>query len=397
MITHKKILFVHSSAGLYGADRCLLSIVEGMVDRGAVVHVTVPEDGVLVEMLESAGAQVHFIDTVVFRREVLSIKGMIVMLLRAPVSIARIARLIRREGIELVHTNTGVTVGGAVAAKLCRVPHIWHFREILVEFRKYLRFYEPFVDFFSTRLIFITGAVRDHFSRERIRRKGVVIHDGVPIHEYESTAPEKTESPVVITTVGRLAPNKGQDVMIRALAEVARRGIDFQAYIVGDVYGDRHAFREGLEVLAKQLGVIERVHFTGFQDQVQPYLEHCNIFIMASTGKEGLGIVILEAMAAGRAVISTNSGGAVEILENNVTGLLVPPGDSERMADAIVDLAGNPDKRLDMARRGKQIALEKYSANAMVASVASLFDEVVNAGATGDAASGLNRAGLKKT
>lgn len=380
MIANRKILLVHSSAGLYGADRCLVAIVRELVKRGAAVHVAVPEDGALVGILRSTGARVHLLDTVVFRREMLSMTGMIGMVFRTPVSVGRLARLIRREKIDLVHTNTGVTVGGAVAARLCRVPHIWHFRDILTEFKGYLRFYEPFVDFFSTRIIFITKAVREHFSSERIKQKGVVIYDGIPVEDYEGTAPEASCPPFVVTTAGRLAPYKGQDVMIRALAKAAEDGLDLEAYIVGDVYGDRHEFRKELVALADDLGIGERVHFDGFQERVQPYLEKCNIFVMPSTRQEPLGIVILEAMAAGRAVISTSGGGAVEIIEDGLTGMLVPPGDSDKMAAAITDMAKDDEKRLGVARRGKEVALANYSEEKMAVLVADLFEQVINSG-----------------
>ncbi|MHB9053008.1 MAG: glycosyltransferase [Thermoleophilia bacterium] len=379
MIAKSKVLLVHSSAGLYGADRCLVAIAREMVSRGTTVHVAVPEEGALVGILGSAGARVHLLDTVVFRREMLSMRGVIGMVLRAPVSVWRLARLIRREKIGLVHTNTGVTVGGAVAARFCRVPHVWHFRDILSEFERYLRFYEPFVNCFSTRIIFITEAVRDHFSSEGIKRKGVVIYDGIPVQDFEGTAPEGSVPPLVVTTVGRLAPYKGQDFLIRALARAAGEGLDLEAYVVGDVYGDRHSFRKELVALADELGIGGRVHFEGFQKEVQPYLEKCNIFVMPSTRPEPLGIVILEAMAAGRAVISTDGGGAVEIIEDGVTGVLVPPGNSNRMAAAISDLAKNDEKRLSIARRGKEVALADYAEEKMAASVTDLFEEVINA------------------
>jgi len=85
----KKFLLVHSSAELYGSDRCLLSIVQGLVDRGAVAHVAIPESGELVGELEKVGARVHILDTVVFRRDFLSVGGMAKLLLRTPWSVAR--------------------------------------------------------------------------------------------------------------------------------------------------------------------------------------------------------------------------------------------------------------------------------------------------------------------
>ncbi|MFA5816010.1 MAG: glycosyltransferase [Bacteroidales bacterium] len=375
----RKFLLVHSSAELYGSDRCLLSIVQGLLDRGAVAHVAVPASGALVYELEKVGARVHILDTVVFRRDVLSAGGMTRLLLRTPWSVARLIRLMRRERYDLVHTNTGVTVGGAIAARLSGIPHVWHFREILSEFGLFLRFYQQFVNALSRRLIFITGAVRDQFSSQRIRKKGRVIHDGIPVEEYEGNLPEADDGSIIVTSVGRLAPYKGQYILIDAIAKAVDQGIDLQAFIVGDVYGERHEYREELMSQASRLGLAERVQFTGFVDDVLPFLEKCNLFILASTRPEGLGIVMLEAMAAGRAVIATNGGGAREIITDGEDGLLVPPGDSELMAKAIVRLANDRETRHRLAAAGNEKVKSRFSKQAMVDNILELYEEILTA------------------
>jgi len=371
-----KVLIVHSSAGLYGADRCLLSIAEGLVSRDDEAHVALPNEGDLVGELRRVGATVHILDTVVFRRDIFSAKG-ILRLLKAPASIYRLARLMRREKYDLVHTNTGVTVGGAVAAKIVHIPHIWHFREILSEFGLFLRIHELAVSLLSDRIIFITEAVREQFSRSRIRKMSKVIHDGIPTADFESTLAERENGRIVITTIGLLAPYKGQNVFLAALASAIGQGVDLEAYIVGDVYGDRHHYRKSLESLAKELDLSDRVHFTGFQEDVQPFLEKCNFFVIPSIREEGLGIVILEAMAAGRAVIASNGGGTREIIDDGIDGILVPPADSDRLAEAICRLARNTEERRKLAARGKEKVKEKFSEEAMIASVIDFYHEVL--------------------
>ncbi|MHB9111521.1 MAG: glycosyltransferase [Thermoleophilia bacterium] len=373
----KKFLLVHSSAELYGSDRCMLSIVEGLVDRGAVAHVAIPESGELVGELEKVGARIHILDTVVFRRDVLSTRGMARLLLRIPWSVARLMRLMKRERYDLVHTNTGVTVGGAIAARLSGIPHVWHFREILSEFGLFLRFYQPLIVILSQRFIFITGAVRDQFSSQRIRKKGSIIHDGIPVEDYKGILAEVDDGPIVVTSIGRLAPYKGQNVLIEAIAQAADQGIELQTYIVGDVYSERYGYREELRSQAAQLGLAEKVHFTGFVEDVLPFLEKCNMFILSSTRPEGLGIVLLEAMAAGRAVIATDGGGAREIVAHNIDGLLVPPGDSGLMAKAIVRLARDTEARHRLAAAGNEKVKLRFSKQTMVDNILELYDEII--------------------
>jgi glycosyltransferase involved in cell wall biosynthesis len=240
-----------------------------------------------------------------------------------------------------------------------------------------LRFYEPLVMLLSTRLIFITGAVADQFSLKGIRKKGRVINDGIAVEDYMSSVGEKLDGPTVITSVGRLAPYKGQDVLVRALGEVSKRGVDTETFIVGDVFADRHAYRESLIRLAADLGMADSIHFVGFQEDVKPFLERCNIFVMPANRQEPLGIVMLEAMAARRAVIATGGGGVREIVEDGDTGIVVEVGNHTEMADAIVRLATDESGRLALAGRGQESACQRFSDEAMLSSVLNLYEEVL--------------------
>ena len=338
-----------------------------------------PEEGELSGLLENAGAKIHYIDPVVFRRDALSITGAAKLLVSAPASIWKLRQLMRRERYDLVHTNTGVTVGGAIAARASRIPHIFHFREILAEFGPLLRIYEPFVSLFTTRLIFITMAVGNQFHSRTLRQKGTVIHDGIPVQDFFQTKEEPLNGSVVIASVGRLAPYKGQDILLKAIAEVYQSGLDVEVYIVGDVYPGRESYRKYLFELTADLGLSHQVHFAGFQEDVQPFLEKCNIFVLSSIREEGLGIVMLEAMAAERAVIAANSGGVGEIIINGENGVLVEPGSSRDLADAIVKLAKSPMRRQELARRGRMDVAEKFSEEEMSRQVLSLYEEMLKA------------------
>ena len=239
-----------------------------------------------------------------------------------------------------------------------------------------MRLYEPLVLLLSNHFIYITEAVANQFSLKGFKKKGVVIHDGIPVEEY-SAKPETPGEKIVLTSVGRLAPYKGQDVLLKAIANVIRLNIDLETYIVGEVYGNRHEFREELNNLAASLDLTNKVHFMGFYENVQPFLEKCNIFILPSTRQEPLGIVMLEAMAARRAVIATDGGGAREIITDGEDGLLVPPGDSHRMAEAIIRLVKNPEERRRLATFGYEKVNKKFSEKVMVDAVLALFENII--------------------
>ena len=135
MLARRKVLLINSSAGLYGADRCLLWIVAGLIEKGFEVEVVLPFHGPLVAKLDEVGVSVNIVDPVVFRRNVLKPAAMLRLAVFSVPSLLRLCKLIKSNDFDLVHSNTGVIIGGALAARICGLPHVWHFREMLTEFR----------------------------------------------------------------------------------------------------------------------------------------------------------------------------------------------------------------------------------------------------------------------
>ena len=164
----------------------------------------------------------------------------------------------------------------------------------------------------------------------------------------------------VILTVGRWDPAeryKGADTLIAALSRVLKTAPDASLVLVGD--GDD---RPRLEHLARDLGVSEQTHFLyGLSsEQLFACYANCDIFALPSRG-EGFGLVFLEAMACAKPVIGGAHGGIPDIVEEGVTGLLVPHGDPERLAQALESLLNNPSRAKEMGARGKDRLAKLFS------------------------------------
>jgi glycosyltransferase involved in cell wall biosynthesis len=132
----------------------------------------------------------------------------------------------------------------------------------------------------------------------------------------------------IIVNVAALAPHKAQSVLVRAMKDLRAR-ISFRCFIVGE--GE---LRAALEAEARALGVADVVTFTGFREDALEFIRLADVFVMSSR-LEGLGTSIMDAQALGAAVVATRTGGIPEIVEDGVTGLLVPPGDAEALSRAI--------------------------------------------------------------
>ena len=146
------ILFVQSSSDLYGSDRCLINITSGLSKKGYRISVVVPYPGPLVDKLRDYGIKTWVLEPIVLRKQLLGSYGVVVkFIFGMPRAVRALRRLMRDENVDLVHSNTGVVIGGALAARRCGLPHVWHFREVFSDFGRAWRLYEPYVARYSTR------------------------------------------------------------------------------------------------------------------------------------------------------------------------------------------------------------------------------------------------------
>lgn len=174
-----------------------------------------------------------------------------------------------------------------------------------------------------------------------------------------------------IVTVCRLTGWKGVDGLIEALSDLPDTGL----VVVGD-----GPLRNDLIARAQELNVRERVRFVGMvpKAQVAAYLRACDVFVLNSS-YEGLPHVLLEAMAAGLPVIATHVGGVPEVVDHQVNGLLIPPGDSRALKEALLCLWNDPIRTSDMVERSRA-TLTRFSLQTMVQQTEASICEVARAG-----------------
>jgi glycosyltransferase involved in cell wall biosynthesis len=131
--------------------------------------------------------------------------------------------------------------------------------------------------------------------------------------------------------------------------------------LVGDATFGEKSFVDELKEMCRELGVAEKVVFTGFRDDVPVIMRSIDLLVHASTLPEPFGMVLIEAMAASRPVVATRAGGVQEIVDSGVTGILVPPGDEDAMARAIVEILSDGGLRQRMGEAGLRRVEERFS------------------------------------
>ena len=170
-----------------------------------------------------------------------------------------------------------------------------------------------------------------------------------------------------LVTVARLEPVKAIDVMVRAIAALRRDGITPSLTVVGD-----GSERPALERLVAHLDLGTSVRFAGWSADVQPHLREADAYIMSSRS-EGLSLTLLEAMAAGLPIVATAVGGNPEVVEADVTGLLVPRDDPEALAAAIRTVLQDPGRAAAMGRAGRDRVVARFSLDGMASAYAQLY------------------------
>src|SRR5437763_523196 len=350
----RTVLYVHSSAGRYGADRQLALVVSHLDPDRYRALVVLPEHGPLVQELRAGGAEVHLRPGLaVLRRALFNPAGVARVTARAVADARGLAQLARARDASLVHSNTSVTLGGAAAARAARLPHVWHVREIYADFERWWPAYR--------RVLLRADAVACLSEATRAQlgdaANALVINEGLPAEATFRRPVDRRRArqaldlpPDALTCLflGRLNSWKGQEVLARALAEPRLRERGAIGLIAGDAWPGEERYERELRARRSDLGLDDRLRLLGFRDDLDVLYGAADVVCVPSTRPEPLGLVALEAAAAAKCVVASDDGGLREIVRDGETGRLVPPGSASALAAALADLADDPGRRTQL-------------------------------------------------
>jgi glycosyltransferase involved in cell wall biosynthesis len=403
-----KIVYLNPSAQLGGAERVLVDVLASLRDAQPEwsMHLVVPSEGPLVEKVRHLGVEVTVLslpaavervgDFGVGKRAgnqvgwfklasgVLLAAGGLAGYLR------QLRQLLAGLAPDVVHSNGAKMHIIGLWARPVGVPVVWHIH-----------------DYVSPRPV-MTLLLRKHASRcaaaiansasvaadlkavcgNRVRT--YVVHNAIDIDRFRANLPSLDldalaglQPPVtgtlrvgLVATLGRW---KGHEVFLRALATLPGH-LAVRGYIVG---GAIYANQEGqtsiaeLRDLADRLGLGSRVGFTGFVENSAAAIRALDIVVHASTQPEPFGLVIVEAMAAGRAVIASQAGGATEIVEEGHNGLMHPPGNAAILAERIQQLATSSELRQRLGRNGRATVERRFDRSRLAAELRPIYDNAV--------------------
>ena len=380
-----KVVHLVIAGDVAGGQIVALRLLRAARARGDEVLVVAPKPGPFVDLVRAEGSEVHLIDV----NRLFRLDGA-----------WRLWRLLRRERPDVLHTHTAVAanviarvVGRLAGVAVIAHMHIEnHFRENRV-LRAVYRAFDNRSARLCAAILVVSEDTRRSFERQGYPPELMqTVHNGIDLDELEPHADGVRgelgvpEGVPLIGEVGRLCDVKGQRELIEATAMLRDGGSDVRVVLVGEDLEQNGEYRRLLERQARELGVADRVLFAGYRGDVPAVLDSIDLFVLPSW-IEGLPLVLLEAMAHRRPVVATPVGGTPELVVDGETGVLVPPREPARLAQAIGGLLANPERARAMGEAAYRRVADRFSAQEMEQRVLAVYDRL--AGERGRADAGL--------
>jgi glycosyltransferase involved in cell wall biosynthesis len=362
-----RILFLHSSSDLYGASKILLAINELCTKKGHEVTVVLSEDGPLVPQLKALGAHIIIADLGILRRQYLHVAGILNRLVANFKAYRLLTTLCKNQKIDLIYSNTtGVIVGVFVASKL-GIRHLWHIHEIIEKPYLLFRLLSRLINTKNNQAIAVSEAVKTHWTKHVHPNKIDVLYNGVDYWLFENIQSDLRNTlnlqpdTILIGMMGRVHFWKGQDYFVSIAGELYKTHKNIHFLIVGDAFAGYEYLHDTINQLIVKHGLQGKVTQLPYRSDITNIYGALDVFILPSLLPDPAPAVVTEAMAAGLSVVATQQGGAMEMIENNVSGLLIPINNAAAAAKIMEPLLSNQAYRKNMGAQAKKRMQEKFS------------------------------------
>jgi len=294
-------------------------------------------------------------------------------------------RFLKKSNYTIVHTHTSKAgFIGRLAAYLAKIPIVihtvhgfaFHEQSSLLEIYFY-SFLERLASHWCDRIVCVSEFHKKWALRLAIANKNkiIAINNGIPENRILPSRDKGSvlkeinlTNEIVILFTGRLAPQKGVEYLLKSVPIIASKiNMPFKILIIGE-----GPLKYYLDEMVEKLNIRRYVKFLGFRKDIGDLLNISDIVVLPSLW-EGLSIALLEAMAAGKPIITTTIGSNLEVVKNEETALLVPPKNSESIAEAVIRLINNPEFAKKLGEEAKKTYQKKYTEEIMLNNYANLY------------------------
>jgi glycosyltransferase involved in cell wall biosynthesis len=371
--------FISHDSAAGGAERALLELIDGLIERGVTCSVVLRKRGWLAEELRRRRVPLAFIPY----RGWISVRprGRLLNLF-ALVMVLPVLTQLRRWEVDVVLSNTSVIPVGALAAYLLRKPHIWHIHEFCKKeygstFDLGTRLTIKMIGRLSAFVIVNSKAIAAYYARFIPQHQIRMIYQAVNVQARNGA--DKAPKPlggldsVKLVLVGAIQEGKGQTDAVQALAQLIDQGVRAELSLVGT--GNAIDLERVKSIIAR-CGLEQRVKFTGYVLDPSPFVEESDIALMCSQS-EAFGRSTVEAMKLGKPVVGARGGATPELIRENINGLLYTPGDYLDLARKLKYLIDNPELARQMGENGRRWAADEFTAEKYAGRVLQVLEETI--------------------
>jgi glycosyltransferase involved in cell wall biosynthesis len=376
------ILFINHMGFLGGGEKSMLTLMQGLRDNGRHHIFLLAPPGELINRAREQEFPVFEYSFSGIRRTsnpVDWIRGLI----KLGTGISNIREIISGNGIDIVHANSlKAAIMGGRAARQAGAHLVFHTRDFLPA-GIWRRALIGWAYRLSDQIIVNSKSVAQVYGKDPGGKVSVVYNyveppkiqtEKTPVNiRAENGCPANAP---LIGYSGRLHPAKGLETLFIGFSRILNVLPDARLWIVGGAMPGEEHYPESLKTTASKMGIAGSVKFFGWRDDALEIMSCFDVLAVPSQ-KEPFGRVTVEAMMLGIPVAATASGGTLEIIENNKTGLLFDPGDSRQLADKCLEIITDPEKTDRMTRLAKSGVELKFSAENYIGGVQRVYDSVV--------------------
>ncbi len=357
------ILQILPELNVGGVETGTLDLARYLVKLGHK-SVVVSHGGPLVKELE-AGGSTHY-QLAVHKKSLFSMFK----------QIKPLAEIIKKEKIDIVHARSRVPAWIAFFA--CRRTNATFITTCHGYYTKH-----PFsyVMGWAKRVIVLSNVIARHMiedfdtPRERIR----LVPRSVDLEKFKYQEPARAHKDEFnVGIIGRITPIKGHMHFFKAMAKISRQVPKLKIWVVGEAPDSKEAYKEQVQVLVKRLGLWHCTQFLGTQRDIPAILGNLDLLVLPTVTQEAFGRVIIEAQARGVPVVATKVGGIIDIIDEGVTGFLVPPADANAIAEAAIKIFKDQQLAKDISLAAFQKVKEKYNIELMVNNTLDVYKDALS-------------------
>jgi glycosyltransferase involved in cell wall biosynthesis len=358
----KNILILHSSNDLYGASRVLLNIVDCFNEKGYSVHVILPSHGNLDDKLIHKVHNLSHYNLGVFRKKYLNFFGLFNRFYKIIKSTIYIFNYINKNKVDLVYSNTSVIWSGVLASYISKRKSIVHIHEIPYGSNIYNFISGFFFKYFTNSIIVVSKKVRDHWgSFINLKKIKVIYNYSQFLDTNNSKKLNEKKSEFTISNISRIVPQKGIEYLIEISKELLKFDKKFRINIIGDNLVGSENYLHFIKMKIEKNNLKKNIFLRGFKNDIKSVILESDLILQTPVKPDSLPTVIIDSLTLNRPVVSTDTGGCSEILNNGENGILIPLNDPKLSAKLIYEYSNNLNLQREHLENARVFLKQNFS------------------------------------